>query len=412
MSKRYTLKKRGGATTDSFVDKDLLKIFREKNREINIEKIYIEILKYIGGNNIDDTIYNTYIQTKTNKDNLINIKNASSKKSINILFCIIYFICRQYVEFHLDTPSGSPVSSFSDNKPITYGTININNIIKRVPINISTITTINHPFIYNLTITQLNQAKYMSYINSFISYIIETRQTKLYDDLFLLYYCCIILNTKVYIKPHVLSKGNKTEPMKSYNETLQEIFNDFNKSTLLNRYVIPTFNNLIKNIHNDLIYNFSPYNIFNKYLNEHPINALKNVGIMQICILLYSTTYTHLQNEILTIDLTKNNTFDKTDSLQDIIESSSTHPLTFKNDIKLKSLMDPIQSYLLFLYDPKHPQTEQHESGFLRPRATRPSPPTIPLLNKYEPFFKTNDYTQLAQTINTLYGLGINFEEL
>ena len=74
--------------------------------------------------------------------------------------------------------------------------------------------------------------------------------------------------------------------------------------------------------------------------------------------------------------------------------------------------MDPIQSYLLFLYDPKHPQTEQHSGGFLRPRTMRPDPPKITLLNKYNPFFKTNDYTQLAQTINTLYGLGINFEEL
>ena len=172
------------------------------------------------------------------------------------------------------------------------------------------------------------------------------------------------------------------------------------------------FLNLIKDIIYDLIYTLSPYNIFNKYLIEHPINVLKNVGIMQICILLYSTEYTRLQNEILTIDLTKNNTFDKTDSLKYIIDSSAKNALTFKNDVKLKSLMDPIQSYLLFLYDPKHPQTEQPASGFLRPRAKRPEPPRAPLINKYESFFKTNDYTQLAQTINTLYGLGINFEEL
>jgi hypothetical protein len=117
---------------------------------------------------------------------------------------------------------------------------------------------------------------------------------------------------------------------------------------------------------------------------------------MQICILLYSTAYTPLQNEILTHDLTKNNTFVNIDSLKDILSPSSSNTLKFINDSKIKPYMNHIQSYLLFLYDIIHKQKR---------------PPTKPLIFKYNDFFATNDYTQLAQTIDRIYGLGINFGE-
>lgn len=305
--------------------------------------------------------------------------------------------------------------------------INLINKIDVIPININSKNIPTDIFDYKtendkrieirIEISEIDNIsehiKFLNYIFRFIEYIYKYELIKYtnhnYDNIILLYCSYSIFNNIIQSLP-VMKLSSHVTNHTTTNNTYTIKSNIKGILGILYVNMKKSFLNLIQDIIYDLIYTLSPYNIFNKYLIEHPINVLKNVGIMQICILLYSTAYTRLQNEILTKDLTKNNTFDKTDSLKDIIESSSTHALTFKNEVKLKSLMDPIQSYLLFLYDPKHPQTEQHASGFLRPRPNRPEPPRAPLINKYEPFFKTNDYTQLAQTINTLYGLGINFE--
>jgi hypothetical protein len=405
MSKRYTLKKRGGATNETiFNDPELIKIFREKNKEINISNIFIEIQKYIGNNDIDTNIYNKYIHSK-GKDN--NLNNFDSKKSIDSLFFVIYFICRQYVTFQLDTslvstsvtqtdsPERSDSSSFSDTQ-VTYGAIDINNIVNRTPINIETIIQIKNSYINynNLIIINLTKTTYMQYIRQFIMYIIETKESKLYNDLFLLYYCCIILNTNVYTTPYVHTLTHTAKKGKpKYNKGLQLIFDDFNNSILLTNYVIKTFNILIKQIHNDLIYTFSPYNIFNKYLNEVVTEKIiNNIGIMQICILLYSNNYTPLQTQILRINLKEENTFLKLLKLNFIMDETASSLIKGDTHFDKIKFMIPIQNYMEFLL----------KIGLK----------LEPLITKYHGFLNKEQYLELAQTIDRLYGLGINFEEL
>ena len=153
--------------------------------------------------------------------------------------------------------------------------------------------------------------------------------------------------------------------------------------------MIHAFNVLTKEVHNDLIYTFSPYNIFNKYLNEALTEKItNNIGIMQICILLYSDNYTPLQIEILDINLKEKNTFSNPLKLISIIDDKSAR-LVVEGDTILDKTeshkMVPIQNYIGFL------------KGLL----------DEPLITKYHDFLNKEQYLELAKTINRMYGLGI-----
>jgi len=435
--RQYTLKKRGGATTSDPILDELLINTLKTSVEINIPNFYIEIQKYINNNVIKEDIYKHYIESDPTKNEL---NGFESKKSIDILFFIIYIICGQYVTFPQlvanddSTPPVTPVArtppessavSFSSDAvnipPKSYGNIDINNIIKRKIIDIYTITQMTHSFIHYNNLQELPVVITKTNINTevkpYISYNIETNKNKLYDDLSLLYYCYIILNITVNTSNRWrYSKYTKKITKGSYEQTIQTIFNQFKGSTLLSIYVIPTFNILIQQIHNDLIYTFSPYNILYKYIQTFTHELKHNVGIMQICILLYSNDYTDLQKEILKQDLKVYNTFGNIEELNNIIPVNTKiqlKKLTYNLNITIN--MTPIHSYLMFLYnlDPSFKfihHTTLFKSAFSH--TTHPLIPLITFINRYNPFFKTNDYTQLARTINILYKLNINIDEL
>jgi hypothetical protein len=408
------------------LDEKIKKSLQSDIPDINIKDFYNELQHYINGNTIDTNIYKKFVKKPENPDHLSGFK---SKHTIEILFFTIYIICQQYVTIHLNSPSGntsqSPSQSPSNNQPKPYGKINIDKIFnitgKRKKIDIRSIIASKHPFINTFpSKEQLSKVNFKKIVNNYITYIIEINNNKLYDDIILLYYCCIILNSTIHTPQNWMRVSSlKTHTKGTDNSTTQSIFNDFIDSTLFITYVMRTFDILTEQIHNELIYTLSPYNIFNHYLidviqkdDNLKKELINNIGIMQICILLYSTVYTPLQNEILTHDLTQSNMFLITDALNNIMESSSKNTLTFTNNTKLKLWMETIQSYLLFLYDPTyiHKLYKQDQFGHKRP-PSRPHAPTVPLIFKYNDFFDTNDYTQLAQTINRLYGLGINFDE-
>jgi hypothetical protein len=220
------------------------------------------------------------------------------------------------------------------------------------------------------------------------------------------------------ITPFITSVLNPTKPEQLTSLETGQLLNPPN-SLIVN--MINAFNKLIEPIHKKLIYLFSPYNIFNNYINvlkqDLTLSDLNNnIGIMQLCILLYSTEYTLLQKKILSIQLNKINTFKENEIiLRHLFEVNQTPNITGILNDGIQKFMEPIHLYLLFLYG-KLLSPEQVKLQFPKPPPGKgPKPPPVPpppnehmFMEKYDSFFGTSDYKQLlARTINDIYQLGI-----
>jgi hypothetical protein len=395
---KYTLKKRGGAATIPIS----IKLPNINNKIFNdiIDEYNKEPIIDLNDDSITEPIkYHTM---------MFSGLGGIDKQTIKIIkFCVnrMYLIGNKYSKTEQSETEQTNIGPHQ----------NVKDIIKPISepkyVTIRNITEIYNENINNES-TFINVKPFMFIKNDFLSdefiqfiwrYILCIYHYNLiehnnYEDIIFLYLSFYVIKSlsKSHTTKTTWTFGRHNSSQKILNSTtIIPIINILLKSSngLIIR-MINAFTILTEKVHNDLIYEFSPYNIFNNYLQN--ISKIdNNTGIMQICILLYSTAYTPLQNEILTKDLTKNNTFVNTDSLIDILKTSFTNPLKFKNDATINSLMVPIQSYLLFLYNSTHKR-----------------PPKVPLISKYNVFFATNDYTELAQTIDRLYGLGINFDEL
>jgi hypothetical protein len=396
---KYTIKKRGGAATIPIS----IKLPNINNKIFNdiIDEYAKEPIIDLNDDSITEPIrYHTM---------MFSGLGGIDKQTIKIIkFCVnrIYLIGNKY----------SKTEQSETEETIIEPHQNIKDIIKPTSepkyVTIRNITDIYNENINNES-TFINIKPFMFIKNDFLSdefiqfiwrYILCIYHYNLiehnnYEDIIFLYLSFYVIKSlsKTPTTKTTWTFGRHNSSQKLLNSTtIIPIIDVLLKSSNgLIKHMIDAFTILTERIHNDLIYEFSPYNIFNKYIESIP-KLNNNISIMQICILLYSTAYTPLQNEILTHDLTKNNTFVNIDSLKDILSPSSSNTLKFINDSKIKPYMNHIQSYLLFLYDIIHKQKR---------------PPTKPLIFKYNDFFATNDYTQLAQTIDRIYGLGINFGE-
>ena len=407
MGKKYTLKKRGGGKSKPL---HLINIS-------NISKIFVDLIsKYIEPSNkqILRTISEQY------KLDTLSLSNFNPTTICAFNFCLIniYKIGNKYnsnqggSQSPIGTPPPSRASSQSGSPPLseksqqfTPGNISRYLLFKISSIDIDTIQNIDDthdenkfiklngfiPFTDDIVTANYDMlTNYVSYIYTYgiINY-------KNYDDLIVLYCCfCVFyslsnkMDKKVttWSSAPIHSNAPSSDDSYTIKPNIKKLLNP-EKTLMIN--MIHAFNVLTKEVHNDLIYTFSPYNIFNKYLNEALTEKItNNIGIMQICILLYSDNYTPLQIEILDINLKEKNTFSNPLKLISIIDDKSAR-LVVEGDTILDKTeshkMVPIQNYIGFL------------KGLL----------DEPLITKYHDFLNKEQYLELAKTINRMYGLGI-----
>ena len=457
MSKRYTLKKRGGASPQS------LKLITIPN----IHKNFIKIIEDYKDNKTPLLFSNQY--------NIFLIQNKiqdATKSTLNYCLNNIYTIGNKITQGvnssgalrsqpSKDTSASSSSSSqYAQSNVLSYLTftqippIDINNIIKiKNGMNEMTFIKVDKYKAFTLKLVDPdNESEYKTltnYISAIYKYGIITDTN--YDDLIILYCSFTIIyslsNTNTVSRPYSSFHTMKSSSPSSYDsETINPFIKSILNPTLLNSKnpdtlkiidltkskdeykaldppnlliinMVNAFNKIIEPIHNKLIYIFSPYNIFNKYIQTLP-ELNNNIGIMQICILLYSTVYTFLQKSILSIVLTKSNTFDETYTatlFNEIIKNKQ--PINIKTNLipEIIEYMRPIYSYLLFLYgpllNPPLPVPGRRPPMVQKP-PEQPPPPEQPFITKYNDFIKMIEYKdyykQLAQTINEKYGLGID----
>jgi hypothetical protein len=412
---KYTLKKRGGAHASGNLKGSPLKL----SGIPNISPSFIKMIQ-----KFSLTINKTIGESDTYKLLLATHPNNTTVHVINYCLNNIYNIGNKYtfevnrLSSKVSTPrsspnKGSPTPSNVSIPSSQVGSLeeNVVNYFQIDPIhkqddpnlNINTLenknqddTFTNIKIINFISVTpfiEFNDELIRNHINliEYISYIYKFNiiQYKNYDELISLYCSfCVINSLRIAPKqlgaPFANPKINDSQKIAPFIQTF------LNTKTELMINMIHAFNVLTEEVHNDLIYIFSPYNIFNKYLNE--VGPLKNnIGIMKICILLYSIHYTPLQNQILDINLKEKNTFSKPLKLDPIMDEKAASLIEgdtiLDKDLDESGKMDPIQNYIQFLYS----------IGL----------PSEPLITKYHDFLNKEQYLELAKTINEMYGLGI-----
>jgi hypothetical protein len=478
MSKKYTLKKRGGAAVSTTRKLKLITI-----PYLN-KKIIMIMESYTGAALLQSFNYtNLYTNSSINNSTkytinycLNNIYTIGNKTFTDDVLPIAQSITPKSQSPRARTPpknesQSASASSQTSSIPgydlptvLSYLTFtqlplpfNIYDIIKK-KFDINDINDINDMKCikvekFNAFTIELVNPKNVSEYKTLTYYISSIYKhgiikDKNYEDLIILYCCFSVLYSltnsdreiKAVFKFSVSATSsnptsNDSDTISTFiksvlNSTKPEPFTSLETGELLNPpdslivNMINAFNKLIEPIHNKLIYLFSPYNIFNNYINisiqdSSLPNLNNNIGIMQICILLYSKNYTLLQQKILSLQLNKINTFnEKEPILSQLFEVKQNLNITGKFTNGINKFMEPIHLYLLFLYVtlliPEQVKPPPPEKGKQATQALVPKPPTVPpppnesLMNKYDAFFVTKEYKLLlASTINNICGLGI-----
>ena len=243
-------------------------------------------------------------------------------------------------------------------KPIPIKTIDINTIleVKAADFENEFINISPNNCIFNIAniITVENITNLKNYINILYKY----NKTVEIDKIILLYCSYVILiqyleSNKQQFK-HVVKNETANHNLKD-----EELFVKAVRKILtvnLQHNMIRYFNKFIQDLHNNLIFHFSPYNIIYTHLNtfkSHEFLTNKNnIFIMQLCIILYGTRkYTELELKIL--------------GFNNGVVISASHP-NFKFNIKdRKPVLDQYSSIIKEINDHRKPNPSKANGNII-----------------------------------------------
>ena len=162
----------------------------------------------------------------------------------------------------------------------------------------------------NITIGNILTLSPMSEINQYINIIYNYKIIHEINKIILIY--CSYSIVISYIIPIKKKSFGPVKAETAHHNTPDE--EKFIKDVTqimdpLKSRIVSFFNTFIQELHNNLIYQFSPYNIINTHLLSFKNDAKdlefiipNNIYILKICMLLYSNRYTQIEKEIIKIN--------------------------------------------------------------------------------------------------------------